>query len=106
MTQKKVLLVPFTPEGHMFGYNTHSSKTKPNFVFNDTLSIETIYTEGGCRLKSGRNGCTYYMFSSMLRAMILKTVINKGVVTGSFSFVKRGPRFSIYYVGDANEDAE
>ena len=77
---------------------------KDTWIFEDTLKI-TSYGRGRSaayfELKSTTTSMEAVMMMSDMSHMVQAGVINKGVITGRWTFGKKGKNYGIEYVGEA-----
>ena len=80
---------------------------RQNFVFEDELVFLGFYrgcSSAGSTFKSLRDGKQYNVFLKDLGAIILSDSLRSGVISGTFTFVKRGANYGLRLVEvDAHE---
>lgn len=70
----------------------------PNHMWSDTINIvgmERGQSSAHFIVRSEVSGKTYYMFMKDLLSMILNRTIEKGRISGCFTYVQRGKNYGI-----------
>lgn len=100
---KKEITIPYQlkEDGskEYLNYPSYYSDTKePNSIFNDSLVYDTYYrgrSSVEIILKSIINNNTYSMTISQFHNILKHNMIKDGVITGRFTFIKRGANYSL-----------
>jgi hypothetical protein len=102
--------IPFSDRGQLQYANSYVEKFTDGFrwvdnhEFDATLTFEGYYrgrSAGGFRFKD--NLYTYYMFMTDIDDLLKTKVIDKGVVSGKWTFVKRGMNYGIKLVAEKEQ---
>jgi hypothetical protein len=112
--------IPFDQNGNMLTYVNRDGKSfsggyieevvwKENYEFADTFHI-TNYVRGrssiAFELISCGDGKRYYMFVSDFVEMVQSSVVEKGVVSGTWTFCKKGCNYGMKLVIDLMQHIE
>lgn len=91
--------IPFNKNGNMVDYPirwNENCEWKDNYIWDDILEYSS-YGRGrssiSFKFKSKMNGKEYYMFVSDFDNIICE--LNKGMIKGNFTFVKKGKNYGI-----------
>lgn len=109
MAKEQIKMIPVTRDTEeMFRWVGHSYDWKPdgndnfkwiqNYTWSDTLTLVEMGRGQSAAffvLKSEISGKTYYMFMKDLLDMILSRTIEKGKISGNFTYVKRGNNYGV-----------
>lgn len=101
---KKIIEVPFDKDDNMMeaSYAWHNNVTwKDNYEFDATLRFVSFsYARAGTKylFEDVDNGARYYVFTTEMEKMI--PLMDKGILDGKFTFVKRSTAFGIKLVVD------
>ena len=109
MAKEQIKMIPVTRDTEeMFRYvgwcyedhpdGTDRFKWVPNHMWSDTINITGIERGTSAAhfiVKSEVSGKTYYMFMKDLLNMMLNHIIEKGRISGAFTYVKRGKNYGI-----------
>lgn len=100
---KPPIEVPFDLNGNQLDYAWNGNPRvswRTNYEFTTTMEIKDFLrgrSAAGWSLVD-ETGKTYYMFMSELLKVLQTKTIEKGVVEGKWTFVKRGQNFSVKLV--------
>ena len=101
--------IPFDPDGNQLHYPTSWNGTptwKNNYSFNDSLKIERMtsgYSAKYYKAISTTTGKRFTIFVRDLIDIIEHAEIKDGVMTGTWTFVKRGQNYGVAILENENE---
>jgi hypothetical protein len=97
--------IPFDKDGNLMGYpeEWRGIEWRDNYQFTDTLKLDHYYrgrSAAGLYMASAITGHRYQMFLRDFEDLINNTVIDHGVVSGRWTFTKRGANYGIVFISD------
>lgn len=103
--------IPFDSRGDLMSYDGFGVfEWRDNYSFVDTLKLEGSgrgRSSVTFKFRSLESGVVYSMFISDATYLFQNCVVRKGVVRGSFTFVKKGSNYGLTLIapidGDENE---
>lgn len=103
-TKISPIKVPFDKNGNQLSYDSYScDRHLDNYMFTDTLLITSVRRGRSSVhfiLKDIRGEREYSMFLTDMLDLICSTGICKGIVSGTWTFCKRGKNFGLKMVKD------
>ena len=98
------LQIPFTKDGRFLPYaeEWRELEWRENYTFDATMEV-TGFMRGRSaarwRVVDKETSVVYDMFMSEFNDMMKQTTIKKGVVSGNWTFCKKGSNYSIRWLG-------
>jgi hypothetical protein len=95
--------IPFDTDGNLMGYpeQWRDIVWRDNYQFDDVLKFDSYYrgrSAAGMFMVSTTTGSHYQMFLRDFEDLINTVIIDHGVVSGRWTFTKRGANYGIMLV--------